>query len=68
MSKETVHSMEPQAELCVDVADLALRLKVEAARACMRAGLGHSNEEVEATFAARREQVAADQRNKASER
>ena len=68
MSKETVHLMEPQAALCVDDADLALRLKVEAARACMRAGLGHSYEEVEATFAARRKQVAADQRNKASER
>jgi predicted transcriptional regulator len=31
-----------------------LAAKVEAGRASMRAGLGHSNEEVEAEFAARR--------------
>lgn len=37
-----------------------LQRKVEAGRASMRAGLGRSNEEVEAEFAARRSQVAAD--------
>ncbi len=34
-----------------------LRGKVEAGRASMRAGLGRSNEEVEADFAARRSRV-----------
>ena len=38
-----------------------LRRKVEAGRASMRAGRGRSNDEVEAAFAARRRQVAADQ-------
>lgn len=37
-----------------------LRRKVEAGRVSMRAGLGRSNEEVEAIFAARRNQVIAD--------
>ncbi len=37
-----------------------LRRKVEAGRASMHAGLGRSNEEVEAAFAAKRQQVAAD--------
>jgi hypothetical protein len=32
----------------------SLRLKVEAGRTSMRAGLGRSNDEVEASFAARR--------------
>ncbi len=40
--------------------DAFLRHKVEAGRASMRAGLGRSNEEVEAAFAALRNQVAAD--------
>ncbi|PIF35887.1 hypothetical protein CLV01_5393 [Delftia sp. 60] len=40
--------------------DAYLQRKVEAGRASMRAGLGRSNEEVEAEFAARRRQVAAD--------
>jgi predicted transcriptional regulator len=35
--------------------------KVEAGRASMRAGRGRSNDEVEAAFAARRNQVAAGQ-------
>ena len=35
-----------------------LRGKVEAGRASMRAGLGRSNEEVEADFAARRSRAA----------
>ena len=35
-----------------------LNRKVDARRASMRAGVGHSNEEVEATFAARRAAVA----------
>jgi predicted transcriptional regulator len=34
-----------------------LKVKVEAGRASMRAGLGKSNEEVEAAFAARRASV-----------
>jgi predicted transcriptional regulator len=34
-----------------------LKIKVEAGRASMRAGLGKSNDEVEAAFAARREHV-----------
>jgi predicted transcriptional regulator len=34
-----------------------LRVKVEAGRASMRAGLGKSNDEVEAAFAARRASV-----------
>lgn len=34
-----------------------LRQKVEAGRASMRAGLGRSNDEVEAAFAAKRSQV-----------
>lgn len=38
-----------------------LRKKVEAGRASMRAGLGRSNDEVEAVFAARRRQVMAGQ-------
>ncbi|MDR2710810.1 MAG: antitoxin of toxin-antitoxin stability system [Burkholderiales bacterium] len=38
--------------------DEFLRRKVEAGRASMRAGLGRSNEEVEAEFAARRADVA----------
>ena len=38
-----------------------LRRKVEAGRASMRAGRGRSNEEVEAVFAARRDQAAASQ-------
>ena len=37
-----------------------LRRKVEAGRTSMHAGLGRSNEEVEAAFAAKRQQVAAD--------
>ena len=37
------------------------RRKAEAGRASMRAGLGRSNDEVEAAFAARRNQVAAGQ-------
>ncbi len=36
-----------------------LRRKVEAGRASMRSGLGRSNDEVEADFAARRKKVAA---------
>lgn len=38
-----------------------VREKVEAARASMRAGQGRSNDEVEATFAAKRRQVMAGQ-------
>ncbi|MCC6262108.1 MAG: antitoxin of toxin-antitoxin stability system [Bryobacterales bacterium] len=38
-----------------------LRQKVEAGRGSMRAGLGRSNNEVEAGFSARRNQVASDQ-------
>ncbi len=38
-----------------------LRRKVEAGRASMRANRGRSNDEVEAVFAARRNQVAAGQ-------
>ena len=38
--------------------DEFLRRKVEAGRASMRAGLGRSNDEVEAEFAARRASVA----------
>jgi predicted transcriptional regulator len=38
--------------------DEFLGRKVDAARASMRAGVGHSNDEVEATFAARRAVVA----------
>ena len=38
--------------------DEYLRRKVEAARASVRDGRGRSNDEVEATFAARRDQVA----------
>lgn len=38
-----------------------VREKVEAARASMRAGQGRSNDEVEATFAAKRRQVMARQ-------
>ena len=38
--------------------DEFLSRKVDAARTSMRAGLGHSNEEVEAMFAARRGAVA----------
>ena len=38
--------------------DEFLRGKVEAGRASMRAGLGRSNEEVEADFAARRSRAA----------
>lgn len=41
--------------------DEYLRRKVEAGRASMRAGRGRSNDEVEAEFAARRNQVAVDQ-------
>ena len=41
--------------------DEYLRLKIEAGRASMRAGRGQSNDEVEATFAARRNQVASGQ-------
>lgn len=37
-----------------------LRQKVEIARVSMRAGRGRSNDEVEATFAAKRKQIAAD--------
>ncbi|MCV9879654.1 hypothetical protein [Brenneria izbisi] len=37
----------------------ALRRKVEVARQSVRTGLGRTNEEVEATFAARRNQVIA---------
>jgi hypothetical protein len=37
-----------------------LRRKVEAGRASMRAGHGRSNDEVEATFTARRERAASD--------
>lgn len=39
-----------------------LRRKVEVARASMRAGRGRSNDEVEATFAARRNQAETSQR------
>ncbi|MBX9611998.1 MAG: antitoxin of toxin-antitoxin stability system [Burkholderiales bacterium] len=39
--------------------DEFLGRKVDAGRASMRAGLGHSNEEVEATFAARRAVVTS---------
>ena len=38
--------------------DEFLGRKVDAGRASMRAGVGHSNDEVEATFAARRTAVA----------
>ena len=38
--------------------DEFLGRKVDAGRAAMRAGVGHSNDEVEATFAARRAVVA----------
>lgn len=38
-----------------------LQRKVEAGRASMRAGLGRSNDDVEVEFAARRNQLAADQ-------
>jgi predicted transcriptional regulator len=38
--------------------DEFLSRKVEAGRASMRAGVGHSNDEVEAIFAARRAAVA----------
>lgn len=38
--------------------DAFLSRKVETARASMRAGLGHTNEEVEAKFAARRNKKA----------
>lgn len=41
--------------------DEHLRRKVEAGRASMRAGRGRSNDEVEVAFAAKRNQVAADQ-------
>jgi len=41
--------------------DVYLQRKVEAGRASMRVGRGRSNDEVEATFAARRNQVAAGQ-------
>ena len=37
--------------------DAYLRSKVDAGRASMRAGQGHSNDEVEAEFAGRRAQV-----------
>ena len=40
--------------------DSYLQRKVEAGRASLRAGAGHSNEEVEAEFAARRRQAEAD--------
>ena len=39
--------------------DEFLGRKVDAGRASMRAGVGHSNDEVEATFAARRAVVAS---------
>ncbi|GGB37068.1 hypothetical protein GCM10011505_18140 [Tistrella bauzanensis] len=39
-----------------------LRRKVEVARASMRAGRGRSNDEVEATFAARRNQAETSHR------
>ena len=39
--------------------DEFLGRKVDAGRASMRAGIGHSNDEVEATFAARRAVVAS---------
>jgi predicted transcriptional regulator len=39
--------------------DEFLGRKVEAGRASMRAGVGHSNDEVEATFAARRTAVSS---------
>ena len=41
--------------------DEYLRQKVETARVSMRAGRGRSNDEVEATFAAKRRQVMANQ-------
>ena len=41
--------------------DEYLRRKVEDGRASMRAGIGRSNDEVEAAFAARRNQVATGQ-------
>jgi hypothetical protein len=37
----------------------SLRLKVEAGRTSMRAGLGRSNDEVEASFAARRATITS---------
>ena len=40
--------------------DEFLRLKVEAGRASMQAGLGRSNEDVEASFAAKRAQALGD--------
>lgn len=43
-----------------------LRDKVEAGRVSMRAGRSRSNDEVEATFAARRNQVAADEMSRCS--
>lgn len=39
--------------------DEFLSRKVDAGRASVRAGIGHSNDEVEATFAARRAVVAS---------
>ena len=39
--------------------DEFLRRKIEAARSSMRAGLGRSNDEVEAEFAARRARTAS---------
>ncbi len=41
--------------------DEYLRQKVETARTSMRAGRGRSNDEVEATFAAKRRQAIAEQ-------
>ena len=41
--------------------DNYLRGKVEAGRASMRAGRGRSNDEIEAAFAAKRNQVATEQ-------
>ncbi|SFW30877.1 antitoxin of toxin-antitoxin stability system [Nitrosovibrio sp. Nv17] len=42
--------------------DEYLRCKVEAARGSMRAGRGRSNDEVEAVFAVRRKQAAANRK------
>ena len=56
MSKQAVFTMklEPESREY----DEFLRRRVEAGRASMRAGLGRSNDEVEAELAARRASVA----------
>lgn len=65
MSKEAVFMMKLEPELSEVIQrqraareyDAFLSSKVDAGRASMHAGVGHSNEEVEATFAARRAAV-----------